>query len=115
MRTLYCDYFVPKSQPIATGEYWGVLGIINHSGVEQLASLTILKFETGEEIKSFSVNLKPKQSVLLSNTSEPFMNIIGRTRLYIDCTEHVTATVGNGKGNSSAISWERMVNLPFPK
>jgi len=115
MRTLHCDYFVPKSVPIATGEYWGALSITNHSNVDQLSVLTIMKLETGDEIKRYNISLKPKQSVLLSNNIEPLLNIIGRTRLYLDCSEYVTATVGNSKGTNSAISWERMVNLPFPK
>lgn len=115
MKTLFCDYFVAKSQPAPNGEYWGALAVVNRSSTDQIALLTITKFETGEEIKKFNINLKPKQGVLLDNTAEPFLNVIGRTRLHLDCSEHVTATVGNCKGTYSAISWERMAELPFPK
>jgi hypothetical protein len=116
MKTLYCDYLVPKSQPTPTGEYWGVLSVTNHDkNVEQTAIIYVMEYETGKDLKNYTLRLPPKGSKLLTNLDEPFKGIIGRVRLYIECATPVTATIGNTKGNTSAISWERMVELPFPK
>lgn len=77
--------------------------------------ITVIDFDSGKEIVSKVLKLQPRQSTRLTNDIEPFKGIIGKVRLYIDCSPTVTATVGNCKGTQSAISWERMAELPFPK
>ena len=116
MKTLYCDYLVPKSKPTPTGEYWGVLSVTNHDkNIDQIVIIYIMEYETGKDLKKHTFKLPAKGSILFSNVDEPFKGIIGRTRLYVECPTTVTATIGNTKGNISAISWERMIELPFPK
>ena len=115
MRTLHCDYFTPKSLMTPDGQYWGVVGITNHSAEKQVCALTVLDYDSGKEINRIGITLQPMQSMLLTNQHEPFLDMLGRTRLYLDCSPFVTATVGNTKGKTSALSWERMVELPFPK
>jgi hypothetical protein len=115
MKTLYCDYFVPKSKMTPEGEFWGAISITNHSHEKQICVLTILDYDTGNEIKSTVLTLEPKNSILLSNSVGPLAGIVQRTRLYLDCSKYVTATVGNSKGKISSVSWERMEELPFPK
>ena len=119
MRTLYCDYLVAKSKPAADGVYWGVISITNHNNIEQIAVVSIMDYYTGKEIKKKTITLLPKQSILFDNNDTNgimlLKDVIGRVRVYIDCSNTVTATIGNSKGTNSAISWERMIELPFPK
>jgi len=114
MKTLYCDYFVPKSLPTPAGVHWGAIAIKNRSNEQQNCVVTVYDFETNKVIKTIPITLKGKEGKLLTNTNE-LLGIVGRTTIEIDCSDYVTAMVGTSRGTENLVVYTPMQILSYPK
>jgi len=110
MKTLYCDYLVAKKD-----DWWGCITITNHSNKETISYLEVFEFNSGVMKRRTEIKLNPGCSIIISNNHIALKNITGRVRLYLNCIEQVLAKVGNSRGETNAVSWENMNELPFPK